>query len=56
MAEVIRKIKDGIQYGIGIAIGMLLLNMTVGLLMAAINFVLAIAALKAGLGVVPPQQ
>lgn len=51
MQEVIKKIKDGIQYGIGIAIGMMLLNIVVTLLMMLLNFLAIAATFKHAVGV-----
>ncbi len=48
MSQLLLKIKDGIQYGIGIAIGMAIVNVTVGLLFTLLNFIIAAGAIKNG--------
>lgn len=45
----LQKIKDGIQYGIGIAIGAILVNATLGLVYLLVKGAVTLLSLKAGM-------
>lgn len=53
MSQVIHRIKEGFQYGIGIALAVIAVNLTLGFLYQLFIFGTTLLALKNGMGVAP---